>query len=346
MFDLVHRAVLSLVIVIASVIPAAAQICEPEPSGLVGWWPGNGTAQDSIAGNDGQLAGDTAYTTAKVEQGFKLDGVGDYVQIPDSAALKPAHVSLEAWVRLDSLTTPNSTPGVIGAIQYVIFKKNTRTVNFEAYALRKQRDNSGTERFAFSIGDITGVGTLAIALSSTPIVVGQLYHLVGTYDGSFVRLYVNGALEGQATTSVAINYDTRPVFLGTSGETNFDGKLNGIIDEASVYNRALEPIEIFRLHAAGSAGKCSSATGLLISLATFVQTLNLSQGISNSLDAKLSNALNALDAAKAGDVVSACNRLTAFINEVNAQRGNALTETQAEQLVTVATAVRSALGCR
>ncbi len=73
------------------------------------------------------------------------------------------------------------------------------------------------------------------------------------------------------------------------------------MDEASIYNRALDAAEIADLYAAGAAGKCASATGLLATLATFVQTLNLSNGISNSLDAKLQNALEALDAAKAGD---------------------------------------------
>ena len=328
----VPRALLVLLMLAGAAIPSAAQICEPAPSGLVGWWPGNGNATDVIAGNNGQLAGDTTFAPGAVGLGFKLDGEGDYVQIPDSSALKPQRVSVEVWVRFDSLTTPNSTPGVINATQYIVFKKNTRMFNFEAYALRKQRDNAGIDRFAFSIGDVTGVGTLAIATSTTQVVVGQFYHVVGTYDGSFVRLYVNGALEGQAATSVAIDYDTRPVFLGTSGETFFDGKLNGIIDEASIYNRALDSFEIGRLHAAGAAGKCSSVTGALVSLATFIQTLNLSRGISNSFDAKLQNALDALDAANAGDVISACNRLSAFINEVNAQSGNALTENQAAQL--------------
>jgi hypothetical protein len=342
----ITRALLAVLIMAGLAIPAAAQTCEPPPSGLVGWWPGNGNANDVIAGNNGQLAGDATFAPGAVGLGFKLDGVGDYVQIPDSAALKPQRISVEAWVRFDSLTTPNPTPGVINATQYIVFKKNTRVFNFEAYALRKQRDNSGIERFAFSIGDVTGVGTLAIATSTTAVMVGQFYHVVGTYDGSLVRLYVNGVLEGQAATSVVVDYDTRPLFLGTSGEAVFDGKLNGIIDEASIYNRALDSFEIARLSDAGSAGKCSSATGALVSLATFIQTLNLSNGISNSLDAKLQNALDALDAANAGDVTSACNRLSAFINEVNAQSGNALTEAQAAQLAIAGAQVRSALACR
>ena len=324
---------------------AHAQTCVSAPTGLVGWWPGDGNANDAVAGNGGQLAGDATFAPGVVAQGFKLDGLGDYVEIPDAAALKPARVSVEAWVRFDSLTTPIvSQFGSVG-LQYIVFKKNTRTFNFEAYALRKQREND-VERLVFSIGDITGVGTLAVARSTRVIEVGQFYHVVGTYDGALVRLYVNGALEGQAATTVAIDYGTRPVFIGTSGETVFDGKLNGIVDEASIYNRALDAPEIAGLYAAGNSGKCRSVTGLISSLINFVQTLNLSQGISNSLDAKLQNALAALDDASAGNTPSVCNRMQAFLNEVTAQTGGTLTPEQSVQLAATARQVQTALACR
>jgi hypothetical protein len=321
-------------------VAARAQTCVAPPTGIVGWWAGNGSAADTALGNDGQLFGDATFAPGMVGQGFRFDGVGDYVEIPDSLNLKPAHVSVEAWVRLDSLTTTEGFPG----LQYVVFKRNTRVFNFEAYALRKQLD-SGVDRFVFSIGDVTGLATLAVAMSTTPVIAGQFYHLVGTYDGSMVKLYVNGALEGQAATSATIDYGTRPLFIGTSGET-FDGKLNGIVDETTIYNRALDATEIAVLHAAGAAGKCASVTGQLSSLAQYVQSLNLSAGISNSFDAKLRTALEALDDANAGNNSSVCNRLQAFLNEVAAQSGVTLTASEAAQLTAMASAIRSTLACR
>jgi hypothetical protein len=324
---------------------AEGQTCVAPPPGLVGWWPGNGTAQDVLAGNDGRLSGDATFAPAVVGQGFKLDGFGDFVEIPDSSALKPAHVSVEAWVRFDSLDTPIvSQFGALG-LQYIVFKKNSRLFNFEGYALRKQRQADG-DRFWFSVADINGFGGDSPAASTTTIVVGQFYHVVGTYDGSTVKVYVDGVLEGQASVSLTIDYGTRPVFIGTSGEAIFDGKLNGVVDEASIYNRALDASEVIDLHAAGPAGKCASATGLITKLAAFVQTLNVSKGLSNSLDVKLQNALQALDDASAGNVTSACNRMRAFLNEVNAQSGKTLTESQAAQLAATAGLIRATLACR
>ena len=324
---------------------AEGQACVAPPAGLVGWWPGNGNANDSIAGNNGQLAGNAAFAPAVVQEGFHLDGFGDYVEIPDSPALKPAHMSVEAWVRFDSLDTPIvSQFGALG-LQYIVFKKNSRIFNFEGYALRKERRN-GADRFAFSVADVNGFGGVSVPYSTTPIAVGEFYHVVGTYDGSRARLYVNGVLEAEVPVAVTVDYGTRPVFIGTSGETVFDGKLNGIVDEASIYNRALDGSEIAALYEAGVAGKCGSATGLLTTLATFVQTLNLSDGISNSFDMKLQTALQALDSAMASDTPSACNRMAAFLNEVAAQSGKSLTSAQATQLRGLAQQVQVALTCR
>jgi hypothetical protein len=320
-----------LVILFTASQGAEGQTCVAPPSGLVGWWPGNGTAQDALAGNDGQLAGDATFAPAVVGQGFRLDGFGDFVEIPDSSALKPAQVSVEAWVRFDSLDTPIvSQFGAVG-LQYIVYKKQRQ---------------ANVDRFVFSVADLNGFGGNSVASSTTSIVVGQFYHVVGTYDGSAVKVYVNGILEGQALVSLTIDYGTRPLFIGTSGETVFDGKLNGIVDEASIYNRALDASEVADLHAAGTAGKCISATGLITKLAAFVQTLNVSNGVSNSLDVKLQNALQALDDASAGNVTSACNRMQAFLNEVKAQTGNTLTESQATQLAAAVGPVRAALGCR
>jgi len=71
-------------------------------------------------------------------------------------------------------------------------------------------------------------------------------------------------------------------------------------------------------------------------LITLVGSFNLQQGIENSLDAKLQNVFDALDAANAGQRQDAINKIQAFINSVEAQRGNALTEEQADTLIGIA----------
>jgi len=68
-----------------------------------------------------------------------------------------------------------------------------------------------------------------------------------------------------------------------------------------------------------------------------VQGINGEQGISNSLDAKLASAQEALQDANTNNDVSAVNKLQAFINEVEAQAGKQLINAgQAAALITQA----------
>ena len=61
--------------------------------------------------------------------------------------------------------------------------------------------------------------------------------------------------------------------------------------------------------------------------------LNINAGLSNALDSKLQNVLAAVDRANVGDNASAINMLYAFIQSVEAQRGKALSDAEADGLV-------------
>jgi len=79
------------------------------------------------------------------------------------------------------------------------------------------------------------------------------------------------------------------------------------------------------------------------SLSGLVASFNLRQGITNSLDAKLENAMEAYQAANAGNRQDVVNKLMAFINAVEAQRGKELTSAQADQLIAEANRILSVL---
>jgi chitodextrinase len=84
----------------------------------------------------------------------------------------------------------------------------------------------------------------------------------------------------------------------------------------------------------------SQAIGALSAL---VADYNIKAGIANSLDAKLQNVLAALAAANAGQRQDAANRLLAFINAVEAQRGKELNNAQADALEAFGTRILTVL---
>jgi len=243
-------------------------ICTPAPAGLVGWWPGEGNANDIIGTNNAMLVGGASFASGKVGQGFRLDGINSYVQIPDAAELKPTNVTVEAWVWLD----PNVTN--VGG-EYIIFKRNSWTYLFEGYALVKDHVDNGDGTYADRFGFIiTRTGNQVILHSATLAQRGVWYHVAGTYDGNQATLWVNGMAEAAATPGFALDYGTRPVFLGTSGEpAPYTGMLAGIIDEPSIYNRALTTNEIQAIYNASSAGKCSTLMVPVITIPPTNQTV-------------------------------------------------------------------------
>jgi len=74
-----------------------------------------------------------------------------------------------------------------------------------------------------------------------------------------------------------------------------------------------------------------------------VRAYNLSNGISNSLDSKLQNALGALESLNSGPNGTVCNKLDAFVNEVESHKE--LTAAQANDLTKAAARIQRTLGC-
>ncbi len=76
-----------------------------------------------------------------------------------------------------------------------------------------------------------------------------------------------------------------------------------------------------------------TAEDLVAGLVADIIALNLQQGIANSLDSKLSSALDALNDVNENNDASAVNRLYAVINYVEAQRGGKISDSDADYLV-------------
>ncbi len=89
----------------------------------------------------------------------------------------------------------------------------------------------------------------------------------------------------------------------------------------------------------------SGAAAQITDLLALVESFNLQHGIENSLDVKLQHVLDALNAAGAGDMTTACNKLNAFISQVQAQSGKAITPAQASQLIGACNQVKASVGC-
>jgi hypothetical protein len=221
--------------------PATAQDCVEPPAGLVSWWPGDGNADDIQGGNDGTLMNGAGFAPGKVGDAFSLDGEDDFVLILDSESLNPtAEITLDAWV----LVTDDS-----GDVGDIISKDGE---DFDRQYLIAV--GIGTRRFRPHIGVPSG---FAYFNGATLLELGRWYHIAQTYDGSALRLYVDGVLDGSANVSGPIVSTTQPVRIGGGAPAGTrQVHFRGLIDEVEIFDRALEASEIEAIFDAGSAGKC------------------------------------------------------------------------------------------
>ena len=222
----------------------------PAASGMISWWRGESNALDSIGTNNGSLSNGVTYAPGQVGTGFQFDGSTGAVVIPDSASLRPDSVTVEAWVKIFSTN----------AIQ-LVFAKPLGTGTLDSYGLALE---NGVPLAA--ICDDSGFGTF---LSDTaPLSLGQWHHMAFTFDNStgYQALYTDGALVASGTAGKSMQFDDHPLLLGADNDNTVpDNFLDGQIDEASIYNRALTTGEIESIYNVGVGGKqVVSTTGPIL----------------------------------------------------------------------------------
>jgi len=248
------RILIALVVVLA--LAATASLVWANMGGLVSYWPfdeGMGTiAYNAVNGNDGTIHGGAAYSTDKApvidnDYALAFDGVDDYVHVLNSGALEPANVTLAAWLK-------SSSPGSPSSYRYIVHKGG-KFCSAASYAF--YTGGSGGLYFYIFNGSTYKLSPGPLASS---IWNGEWHHVVGTYNGSAVRLYVDGAEIGSTPTTIGIGYglpDTNDFFVGTYGGTcpTIATHFNGLIDEIGMWDRALSDDEIAALSVGvGSVG--------------------------------------------------------------------------------------------
>jgi len=257
----IEVACLSLFALTAST-PARTQTCVEAPAGLVSWWRGDGSAEDFYGDNDGTLQGDATFATGKVGNGFSLDGASDYVEIANSASLNlgTSDFTIELWMKLNSVTS--------GHHLYHMRKDNGKN----ELELRVQYITPGDRLVYFQTGNLHQGGETIALISDSEMVAGEYIHVAAVRDGVTLKLYFNGELDANTATGSAPQNmsSTSPVFIGEFVSAPGVNSLDGIIDEVSLYGRALAPSEIQAIVGAGTAGKCidSDGDGLLNNVET------------------------------------------------------------------------------
>jgi hypothetical protein len=186
-------------------------------------------------GVPGVLSGD-ADTAAGFDE--EAQATGAYVQVPYSPDFHSPAFSVEAWAKPTAgqgkwravVASTNFDPSKVGS---------DRNSGYLIYAGLDDRPGGGPDRWQFWCGRGWGRAW------GTEVVLGEWVHLVGTYDGTTERFYVNGQLQDSVDNPMIIN-ESRPLRIG-AGATHIDTAdafFYGDIDEVAIYNTALSEAQV------------------------------------------------------------------------------------------------------
>lgn len=227
---------------------AFAQSCIEPPQGVSAWWPADGTADDAVGTNNGVMQNGATFVPGLSDQAFSLDGIDDYVSVADVPELNPTEaITVSVWV--------NRT-AIVGFADPIVKKAGmVGGSQLRGYALEFSSSNPIDVIFWVYLD---GLGWSRNEQAHIPF--GEWTHISGVYDGSNIRLYVNGVLIGTpGLVSGTIGQSTNELNIGRD-PANPNRLFHGLIDEVTIYNRALTQAEIQAIVNAGSAGKCKSLT--------------------------------------------------------------------------------------
>jgi Immunoglobulin I-set domain. len=212
-------------------------ICVPAPSGMLGWWQAENSADDSVTGRTNTLLGNATFASGKIGRAFAFDGQGDGISLGNSPEFQLQNFTIEAWVKRASLTQASS-----GGADGLVFSYGSGGYGFGL--------SPNGHAFLTQI-DINNV------VSSFQITDTNWHHVALSKAGTKVIFYLDG-LGYPAPAYNATFYFSSPLAIGFRAD-NHGSSFLGFVDEVAFFNRPLASNEIASIYYGTSRGKCPIA---------------------------------------------------------------------------------------
>jgi len=217
---------------------------------LVGHWKlddatGDTATDSSGNSNDGILMPNSPVWTSDgvINGALYFDGIDDYVEIPDDPSLDITdEITLMAWVYPENWDNDDWTTDDGTAENAIITKAEDGDVG--VWNLHYKTNAKGF-RFELNGGDNNEDYGINIYEEMPSTELNNWYHVAGTYDGSQVKLYINGEMVSSEPYTHLIDTNEAPLRFGKQFYwSTIYSMWNGKIDDVKIYSRALSDTEI------------------------------------------------------------------------------------------------------
>jgi beta-glucanase (GH16 family) len=187
----------------------------------------------SNSGNNGIVNGATWTNAGRYGKALSFDGVNDAITVAEAPSLDlTTGMTIEAWVK----------PVTLNGWQTVIYKERPDGAGTSlAWSLYSSDSTAPPALYGMLAGSV-GANQWTHVMGASMLPLNTWSHLAGTFDGTALRLYVNGVLIRTLSLSGSLVVTPGPLRIG--GHSSIGQFFNGLIDEVRIYNRALSKSEI------------------------------------------------------------------------------------------------------
>jgi hypothetical protein len=169
----------------------------------------------------------SAGTPLPGDYALRFDGSNDNASIPNTAAYNlSTALTMEAWIR---------PSGGGPSVQDVVCKSSNSQNT--GYIFPRTDNRWGHLALWLNIGGSWNVYTTPYTAN-----IGTWHHAAATYDGSNVRIFIDGVQVFSAPRSGAVSINTNPLTLGV--QPGFGENYSGDLDEVRVWNVSRTPAQI------------------------------------------------------------------------------------------------------
>jgi hypothetical protein len=203
-------------------------------TGLVGYWPFCGNANDESGnGNNGTNNGATLTTDrfGNSNSAYSFNGINNWIQVANSSILNPVAITISAWIKPNDYYNGNAS--------FIVNKGFDQ--NQGHYDLNIATSN---QKLRFVLGPNI------YSESNSVMNLNEWKFITATITGLTMKIYINGVLENTVTqsTNFGLGSNIEDLYFGKMNSVNFPYWFNGIIDDIGIWNRALTQEEITNLY--------------------------------------------------------------------------------------------------